>query len=63
MRGLPYRVTSREIEEFFAPLQCVEIKVGTNADGRASGDGIVEFSSPQDAQEALKRDRNSIKKR
>lgn len=63
MRGLPYRVTAREIEEFFSPLKCIEIKVGSMEDGRASGDGIIEFESERDAKEALNRDRQSIKSR
>lgn len=63
MRGLPYRVTSQEIEQFFSPLKCVDIKIGSLEDGRASGDGIVEFESEKDANEALARDRQSIKSR
>ncbi|KAI6209921.1 Heterogeneous nuclear ribonucleoprotein H3 [Aphelenchoides besseyi] len=63
MRGLPYRVTAQQIEGFFAPLSIVEIKVGVFKDGRASGDGIIEFQNPHDATEALKRDRNCIKNR
>ncbi|KAI6175093.1 hypothetical protein M3Y97_00994100 [Aphelenchoides bicaudatus] len=63
MRGLPYRVTAREIEQFFSPIRCVEIKVGSMEDGRASGDGIIEFESEMDAREALNRDRHEIKSR
>lgn len=63
MRGLPYRVTAKEIEQFFSPLQIVEIKTGIMEDGRASGDGIVEFNNQVDAQEALSRDKQSIKSR
>ena len=29
-------------------------------DGRASGDGIVEFQTPADARQALSKDRESI---
>jgi len=63
MRGLPFRVKANEIQDFFAPLECVEIKIGYFADGRASGDGIVEFRNEQEANEALSRDRNSINNR
>lgn len=42
IRGLPFRITAREIEEFFAPLNCVSIMLGWLSDGRASGDGIIE---------------------
>jgi len=60
MRGVPFRVTSAEIEQFFAPLLCTEIKVGQLEDGRASGDAIVSFNSPVEAHQALSRDRQSI---
>ncbi|KAH7729530.1 heterogeneous nuclear ribonucleoprotein F [Aphelenchoides avenae] len=60
MRGLPFRVTFREVEEFFAPIVCVDVKFGVLPDGRASGDGIVEFRTPADAQQALQKDRGSI---
>lgn len=60
MRGVPFRVTSAEIEQFFMPLQCTEIKVGQLEDGRASGDAIVSFNSPMEAHQALGRDRQSI---
>jgi len=60
MRGVPFRVTSAEIEQFFMPLHCAEIKVGQLEDGRASGDAIVSFNSPVEAHQALARDRQSI---
>ena len=63
MRGLPYRVTASQIEDFFAPLRIVEIKLGQLQDGRASGDGLVEFANFHDAQSALSRDRQMIKSR
>uniref|UniRef100_A0A7E4ZTE8 RRM domain-containing protein n=1 Tax=Panagrellus redivivus TaxID=6233 RepID=A0A7E4ZTE8_PANRE len=60
MRGLPFRVSVQQLTEFFAPLNCVEIKLGYLPDGRVSGDGIIEFNSPDDAQEAMRRDRQMI---
>lgn len=63
MRGLPYRVTAKEIEQFFYPLQIVEIKTGILEDGRASGDAIVEFNNEDDAREAMGRDKKNIKTR
>lgn len=60
IRGLPFRVTATQIEDFFSPLICAEIKLGVLSDGRPSGDGIVEFDTPQDAQQALLRDRHTI---
>lgn len=60
LRGLPFRVNASQIMDFFSPLQCVEIKLGYLPDGRASGDGIIEFGSPEDTQEAMRRDRQMI---
>lgn len=74
MRGIPFRINAAELERFFAPLVCVDIqvcsknkfiylifvKIGTMPDGRASGDGIVEFQTPADARQALSKDRESI---
>jgi hypothetical protein len=39
LRGLPFRVTPSEIEDFFIPLTCVDIRLGLQPDGKASGDG------------------------
>lgn len=60
MRGLPFRVNASQIIDFFNPLQCVEIKLGYLPDGRASGDGIVEFATQEEVQEAMKKDRQMI---
>lgn len=60
IRGLPYRITAKEIEDFFLPLICVGIQLGVMSDGRSSGDGIVEFATPQDAKMGLAKDRQNI---
>lgn len=60
MRGLPYNVTALDIEEFFKPLNCVEIKLGYNEDRRLSGDGIVLFSTMAEARDALSRNKKNI---
>ena len=60
IRGLPFRITAKEIENFFLPLVCVGVQLGVMPDGRSSGDGIVEFSNPQDAKQALAKDRQNI---
>ncbi|VDK45559.1 unnamed protein product [Anisakis simplex] len=60
MRGLPYNVTAIDIEQFFKPLNCVEIKLGYNDDRRLSGDGIVLFSTMAEAHDALSRNKNNI---
>uniref|UniRef100_A0A914YUB9 RRM domain-containing protein n=1 Tax=Panagrolaimus superbus TaxID=310955 RepID=A0A914YUB9_9BILA len=63
LRGLPFRVTGQQISDFFAPLNCVEIKLGYLPDGRLSGDGFVEFGTPEEAHQAKQKDRQSINNR
>jgi len=63
MRGLPFRVTPSEIEQFFSPLVCTDIQLGVMHDGRSSGDGFVEFESYGDARQALAKDREKISNR
>lgn len=58
--GLPYNVTALDIEEFFKPLNCMEIKLGYNDEGRLSGDGIVLFSTMAEAHDALSRNKKNI---
>ncbi|KAL3989958.1 RNA recognition motif family protein [Acanthocheilonema viteae] len=60
MRGLPYSVTTLDIEEFFRPLNCVEIKLGYNEERRLSGDALVTFSTMAEAREALSRNKNNM---
>uniref|UniRef100_A0A0N5AV03 RRM domain-containing protein n=1 Tax=Syphacia muris TaxID=451379 RepID=A0A0N5AV03_9BILA len=60
MRGLPYNVTALDIEEFFKPLNCMEIKLGYNDEDRLSGDGIVLFSTMAEARDALSRNKKNI---
>jgi heterogeneous nuclear ribonucleoprotein F/H len=63
LRGLPFRVTGQQISDFFAPLNCVEIKLGYLPDGRTSGDGFVEFGTFEEAHQAKQKDRQSINNR
>lgn len=58
--GLPYSVTTLDIEEFFRPLNCVEIKLGYNEERRLSGDALVTFSTMAEAREALSRNKNNM---
>lgn len=58
--GLPYSVTTLDIEEFFRPLNCVEIKLGYNEERRLSGDALVTFSTMAEAREALARNKKNM---
>uniref|UniRef100_A0A0N5AJ77 RRM domain-containing protein n=1 Tax=Syphacia muris TaxID=451379 RepID=A0A0N5AJ77_9BILA len=60
MRGLPYSANALDIEDFFKPLNCVDIKLGYNEDRRPSGDAIVIFSTMAEARDALSRNKKCI---
>ncbi len=60
MRGLPYSVSVNDIKEFFKPLIPANINLLFGDDGRLSGEAEVEFSTPEDTDEALKNDRKYI---
>uniref|UniRef100_A0A914EFT2 Uncharacterized protein n=1 Tax=Acrobeloides nanus TaxID=290746 RepID=A0A914EFT2_9BILA len=60
LRGLPYNVSGEEIENFFAPLKPIDIRLGYYPNGRLTGDGFVDLSTPDEANEALKKDRQCI---
>uniref|UniRef100_A0A915BJF6 RRM domain-containing protein n=1 Tax=Parascaris univalens TaxID=6257 RepID=A0A915BJF6_PARUN len=60
MRGLPYNANALDIEDFFKPLNCVEIRLGYNEDRRPSGDAYVLFSTMAEARDALSRNKKTI---
>ncbi|KAM9743946.1 LOW QUALITY PROTEIN: G-rich sequence factor 1 [Menidia menidia] len=62
LRGLPFSCSQGDIHTFFSGLQIAEngITMVRDAKGRISGEAFVRFCSPQDAAEALKRDRDLI---
>merc|ERR1719187_2050401 len=63
MRGLPFRATDRDIQAFFAPLAPAAIHLHTGMDGRANGEADVEFETHEDAQEAMKKDKQHMEHR
>jgi heterogeneous nuclear ribonucleoprotein F/H len=63
MRGLPYRATAQDIEEFFTPLPIVDILIGYGDDGRPSGEGAADFATPADAHNAMSRNQKLMGKR
>lgn len=60
MRGLPYSVTVRDIQSFYAPLIPINIIIERDESGRLSGEGEVFFGSHDDAVEAMRKDRSHI---
>ncbi|WKY08243.1 hypothetical protein Q1695_007614 [Nippostrongylus brasiliensis] len=63
MRGLPFDADAYMIEQFFAPLRCMEISLGFNEDRRPSGDAVVEFGTTAEAHEAFSRNKAMMGKR
>uniref|UniRef100_A0A3P8WZ67 Uncharacterized LOC103397816 n=1 Tax=Cynoglossus semilaevis TaxID=244447 RepID=A0A3P8WZ67_CYNSE len=62
LRGLPFTCTEDNIVQFFTGLDIVEngITFVTDFTGRRSGEAFVQFSSHQEAVEALQKDREFI---
>ncbi|KAK6751167.1 hypothetical protein RB195_002876 [Necator americanus] len=63
MRGLPFDADCYMIEQFFAPLRCLEISLGFNDERRPSGDAMVEFGTTAEAREAFTRNKAMMGKR
>ena len=63
MRGLPFKVKEKHIQDFFAPLRLLDIRIIENNEGKPTGSAFVDFGSENDMKEALKRDRDCIQGR
>jgi len=53
--------SSKDIDNFFAPLSPVNIVIGLNADGRKSGEADCDFSTHEQACEAMKKDKTNMR--
>lgn len=62
MRGLPFTATKGEIHEFFKRYHPTEdsICLTYRSDGRATGEGYIAFSKPDDAKDAMALHRNTM---
>lgn len=60
MRGLPYESTTNDVIKFFAPLNPVDIRFLYEQNGRPKGECDVDFSSPNDAESAMAKDKQNI---
>merc|ERR1740137_235126 len=63
MRGLPFQCTDEDIVTFFEAFKPCGIFIKMQDDGRASGEADADFSSHEEAQEAMTKDKNTIKHR
>lgn len=62
MRGLPFSTTKPEIFTFFEGYNPIEdsIVLTYRNDGRATGEGYVQFESPEDSEKAMGLHRKSM---
>lgn len=62
MRGLPFSVTKADILKFFGDFNVIEdkIHIACRADGKATGEAYVEFSSSDEAKKAMCKDKMTI---
>ncbi|XP_029475657.1 probable RNA-binding protein 19 [Rhinatrema bivittatum] len=55
LRGAPFNVIEKNVQEFFVPLKPVAIRIVRNAHGNKTGYVFVDFNSEEEVQKALKR--------
>lgn len=61
MKGLPFRATEQEIKDFFLPdADCVSARIILGQDGRPSGDAVAEFETNEQAEAAMKKNRENL---
>ncbi|KAI0984115.1 hypothetical protein GJ496_003079 [Pomphorhynchus laevis] len=60
MQGLPFSCSDMDIIEFFKPMRPVSVRLKYDSRSRPSGEAVVEFSSHEQALEAMKYDKQYI---
>jgi heterogeneous nuclear ribonucleoprotein F/H len=60
MSGLPYRLSEREIIDWFLPLTCARVRILKNRDNKPSGEAIAEFNNEEDANNAMKKNKKYL---
>jgi len=62
LRGLPYEATKKDIAAFFAGIEIAPygITLTMDQEGRPSGDAYVEFTSPEEAEKAIAKNKEKI---
>ncbi|XP_032806037.1 heterogeneous nuclear ribonucleoprotein F isoform X2 [Petromyzon marinus] len=63
MRGLPFRATELDINNFFTPLNPVRVNIEYDGSGRPTGECDVEFASHEDAVTAMAKDKAHMQHR
>lgn len=61
MRGLPFEATTNDVSQFFAPLNPVDIRfIFDQMSGRVKGECDVDFATHNDAEAAMKKDKQNM---
>lgn len=63
MRGIPFSCNEKQIIDFFYPIKVVDIRIPLNEKGKAKGNAYVDFVNKNDIEEAMKKNKNKMKKR
>lgn len=61
MRGLPYKATEYDIDEFFRPCRPINVRLLFDETGRASGEADVEFASHDEAAKGMNKDKANMR--
>nr|XP_033811608.1 probable RNA-binding protein 19 [Geotrypetes seraphini]XP_033811609.1 probable RNA-binding protein 19 [Geotrypetes seraphini] len=60
LRGAPFNITEKNVQEFFVPLKPVAIRIVRNTHGNKTGYVFVDFKSEEEVLKALKRNNDYI---
>merc|ERR1712110_11528 len=60
IRGLPYRATEREIQNFFRPIETISCRIIFGRDNRPTGEADVAFYNHNDAKESMAKNKENI---
>ncbi|CAN0153791.1 unnamed protein product, partial [Phaeothamnion confervicola] len=63
LRGLPFTVSEQDIFNFFVGLQVIGIFICKDGMSRPTGEGFVEFASPEHCQQAMSHNRELMQDR
>ena len=63
MRGIPFSCSEKQIIDFFYPIKVTDIRIPLNEKRKAKGNAYVDFENEEEIKEAMKKNKNKIKKR
>lgn len=60
MSGVPYRLSEKEIIEWFSPVFCTRARILKTRDNKPTGEAIAEFNNEEDANNAMKKNKKYL---